>query len=99
MKKCVVKFSRPLLINYSISGKPTVKTVYGFVAKPGERDELDEKLLGRIDSYVKYLAAMHEWSNGNDEFNIADDNNWIDKNGDEHAVNSFVHDNNDSLKI
>lgn len=92
MKKCVVKFSRPLLINYSISGKPTVKTVYGFVAKPGERDELDEKLLGRIDSYVKYLAAMHEWSNGNDEFNIADDNNWIDKNGDEHAVNSFVHD-------
>lgn len=90
MKKCVVKFSRPLLINYSISGKPTLKTVYGFVAKLNERDEFNEKLLARIDSYVKYLAAMHEWSNGNDEFTIADDNNWIDNNGDEHVVNTFV---------
>ena len=76
MKKYIVKLNRPVFIREEQNLQP----VYGFLS-----DYNDDN--GLIDSYVSYLAAMHQWSVGREkEFDVKDAN-WIDRKGKMHFFN------------
>lgn len=84
MKKTVVKLSRPLVIDAG-----GYKTIYGFVAENSDNDAEKRKIQYRIDTYVSYLAAMHEWYNGGRKFSISKTNDWIDKDGTVHYMSCW----------
>ena len=84
MKRYLVQLNRSLLIE-----KDEERTkIYGFLGPyEEENDSHKDYLLSGIDAYVDYIAAMEDWcANGDDEFDVADDNEWIDKDGKEHLT-------------
>lgn len=87
MKKFLVRFNRPILIKANNTGEPSdYITSYGFLTPHNDYDD-HERQMQNIWDYTAYLAAMHEWSSGADDFALVNGNDWVDrKTG---AVNNF----------
>ena len=81
-----VRFSRPLLIRTDqlCDGSYFYQTIYGFA----QANEALEDQAIEIENYLGYLAGMHDWSNGGDNFTIIFDQNripnWLDQEGNRH---------------
>lgn len=89
MKTYVIKLNHPVLVNNSTDKETHYDTVYGFIFSPQGNDReklfLDEGLI----SYLGYLSAIHEWSNGTTDFSVSEDQNWITNSGEKHETNDF----------
>ena len=73
MKKYLVTFNHPVIID---GGKPELYTIYGLLV-PYEEITKEE-----IDTYISYLAAMHEWSVKREKsFSVNEKYDWVDHNG------------------
>ena len=73
MKKYLVTFNHPMIID---GGKPELYTIYGLLV-PYEEITKEE-----IDTYISYLAAMHEWSVKREKsFSVNEKYDWVDHNG------------------
>ena len=74
--KTFVKLNRPLLINTDSDPEKIYKTIYGFFYDDGD---------GNANyRFVCYLAAMHEWTSGSEDFTMTEEGSfpvWIDKDG------------------
>lgn len=87
MKTLLVKFNRPVLINQSKCEQFKMQPVYGALFQNDESDEDENDLLEQIDSYLCYVAAVHEWSTfGDVEFSVLNNDIWLDKEGKPHSV-------------
>ncbi len=76
MKKYLVKLNRPVLIENSPCDISKLQPVYGFLSPI-----YDEEL---FDSYVSYMAAMHEWSAKREKRFDVVDKDWVDRKGNRH---------------
>ncbi len=73
MKKYLVTFNHPVIID---GGKPELYTIYGLLV-PYEEITKEE-----INTYISYLAAMHEWSVKREKsFSVNEEYDWVDHNG------------------
>ena len=87
MKTLLVKFNRPVLINQSKCEQFKMQPVYGVLYQNDESDEDENDLLEKIDSYLCYAAAVHEWSTyGDVEFSVLNEDIWLDQKGEPHSV-------------
>ena len=83
MKKYLIKLNRPVIIDDSYGDTPIKQPVYGFIGPYNETNpEINAYYKESFNSYVSYLAAMHEWSESGEEgFSVNDDKEWTDKGG------------------
>ena len=73
MKKYLVTLNRPVTID---GGKPELYTIYGLLVP------YEEITKAEIDTYISYLAAMHEWSVKREtSFSVNEEYDWVDHNG------------------
>ena len=81
-QKYLVKFSKPLIIEYRRNGNYYNKAVYGYLAGQYIDDEQQKaKEKCNEDEYVSYLCAM---ADGEKTFSLSESRKWIDENGIEH---------------
>ena len=91
MKQYLVKLNHPLLGEAILGNKTEMKCIYGFLGPEITEDEEENTHLeNEISDYVGYLAAMHVWetANGDVEFSLDGEKNWIDIDGNTHPTNS-----------
>ena len=83
MKKYLIRLNRPVIVNDSYHGSPIKQTIYGFLGTYDEYDSAEDAYNKEIiESYVSYLAAMHQWSeNDGKEFFVCNAE-WVDQEGD-----------------
>lgn len=91
MKQYLVQLNHPVIGEAVLGDKTEMKCIYGFLGAEITEDEEENALLeNEISDYVGYLAAMHVWqtTNGDVEFSLDDELNWIDSDGNTHPTNS-----------
>lgn len=93
MKRYLVKFSKPLLLNFGGKNEnQNYKTTYGFLGGYYDSNpELIEKERNNNRDFVLYLCAMNEWSRGDAMFSINDDKKWVDGDGVEHNWDKWTY--------
>lgn len=79
MKRYLIKFSQPVIVDDSTEKEKKQATIYGFLGpKMDDDEELSDYLVYDINSYVDYLAAMDERNAaGEKDFDIDKDKNRI----------------------
>lgn len=92
MKRYLVKFSKPLLINFGGKNENyNYKTIYGFIGGYYDSNpELIEKERNNNRDFVLYLCAMSEWSRCDAMFSVNDDKKWVDGDGVEHSWDKWA---------
>ena len=91
MKRYLVKFSKPLLLNFGGKNE-NYKTSYGFLGgyyDPNPELIKNEKINNR--DFVFYLCAMSEWSRGEATFSVNDGKKWVDNDGVEHKWDKWTY--------
>ena len=91
MKQYLVQLNHPVIGEAVLGDKTEMKCIYGFLGAEITEDEEENAILeNEISDYVGYLAAMHVWqtTNGDVEFSLDDELNWIDSDGNTHPTNS-----------
>ena len=91
MKQYLVKLNHPVIGEAILGDRTEMKNIYGFLGtEKTEDEEVNAILENEISDYVGYLAAMHVWqtTNGDVEFTLDDELNWIDSDGNTHPTNS-----------
>lgn len=89
MKTYVIKLNHPVLVNNSTEETTHYDTVYGFIYYPQRNDREKLFLSEGLKTYLGYLAAIHEWSNGATGFSVGEEQNWITSSGEKHDTNDF----------
>lgn len=91
MKYYFVKLSTPLSINLDNIKETPNTTIFGFLAPYSDDYDKHEKIIDDIWDYTGYLAAMHEWSAGAEDFTLTENgNDWVDRNGFVHRTDEWV---------
>ena len=84
MEKYLVKLNRPLLVKTD-EDEPIYYNIYGILTDRMKDKEQNKELKHNLRRYIGYLAAMHEWTDGADDFSVVYDEEdipqWQDKNG------------------
>ena len=91
MKQYLVQLNHPVIGEAVLGDKTEMKCIYGFLGAEITEDEEENAILeNEISDYVGYLAAMHVWqtTNGDVEFSLDEELNWIDSDGNTHPTNS-----------
>ena len=89
MKTYVIKLNHPVLVNNSTDKETHYDTVYGFIFSPQGNDREKLYLNEGLKTYLGYLSAIHEWSNGTIDISVGEDQNWITNSGEKHDTNDF----------